>query len=308
VQIFSPSFGPGPLQACKNFIVDLPGPASDQPEKLIILTARYDKIGVGSDGFYDNAVSCAALVDLAGQFQNDLPPGTRVQIVFLDAEEQGLMGSRAFVKSLQIDKVTPDLIVNLDLMGGSGKEVYVGASNSSHAGWPFAEDRASARAPKRTQKNEAHFINLLRQEAQDFNIVQNSGTPYSDHLAAQFEGLQAIGISVVKPGEPQQTELYENAFTEFAAANVDWAVIDRIHNNTDEGAPEYKYASQRLQAANLRWIDAMSALQHASDNYGTGKRLHNDQDNEDLFHSGNANQFSRILKTVVDRFLAPAAV
>lgn len=84
----------------KNLVVDLSGPAAHQPGKHVIVTAHFDKIGDGSEGFYDNAVSCAALVDMAKHFKGNLPEGTRLQIVFMDAEEQGLLGSKAFVESL----------------------------------------------------------------------------------------------------------------------------------------------------------------------------------------------------------------
>lgn len=86
-------------------------------------------------------------------------------------------------------------------MGGAGKEVYGGASNSSHNAWFHSDDLEAAKVPRPSTAAEVDFLNLLKEDIHGFNVVQNEATPMSDHLSFQYKGFPAVGLSVVNTGE-----------------------------------------------------------------------------------------------------------
>ncbi len=87
----------------RNVIGRLPGRDPALRDEAVLYTAHWDHIGMreegqGEDGIYngavDNATGCAVLLEIARIFgQTDERPGRSVLIVFVGAEESGLLGS-----------------------------------------------------------------------------------------------------------------------------------------------------------------------------------------------------------------------
>src|SRR5687768_12913891 len=75
-----------------NLIADLGGRA-DAP--LLLIGAHYDKVAQGH-GATDNASGVSTVLELAAALKARPLANHRVQIVFWDLEEQGLLGSRAW--------------------------------------------------------------------------------------------------------------------------------------------------------------------------------------------------------------------
>ncbi|PYT04339.1 MAG: hypothetical protein DMF65_02290 [Acidobacteria bacterium] len=71
------------------------------PERLIVVTAHYDHLGIRGGQIYngadDNASGVAALLELAAHFSRERPDNSMI-FAALDAEEIGLVGARALVK------------------------------------------------------------------------------------------------------------------------------------------------------------------------------------------------------------------
>lgn len=98
-------------QAGQNLVADLGGP-KDAP--LLLIGAHYDQVDVGH-GATDNASGVAAVLELAAVLKAAPLAHHRVQVVFWDLEEKGLLGSRAWVATTGREK--PALYVNFDVFG-----------------------------------------------------------------------------------------------------------------------------------------------------------------------------------------------
>ena len=85
----------------RNVIAKLEGSDPALKDEYVVYTAHWDHFGKNADGIYhgaeDNALGCAALVEMARAFTK-LPAPPRRSILFLavTAEEQGLLGSQYY--------------------------------------------------------------------------------------------------------------------------------------------------------------------------------------------------------------------
>ena len=92
-------------------------------QQFIVVTTHYDHLGKkGSHVFYgadDNASGVAALLAIASKVSE---LGLAHSVIFLatDAEEQGLLGAKAFIQHLPVNKSAILLNINLDMLGEGG--------------------------------------------------------------------------------------------------------------------------------------------------------------------------------------------
>ncbi|MBX2864067.1 MAG: M20/M25/M40 family metallo-hydrolase [Leptolyngbyaceae cyanobacterium MAG.088] len=93
-----------------NLCLELPGQRSLAP---VIIGAHYDTVP-GTPGADDNATGLAVLLELARQF-SEQPPRRPVHLVAFDLEEYGLVGSRAYVSTLQGQSI--HLMLSLEMLG-----------------------------------------------------------------------------------------------------------------------------------------------------------------------------------------------
>ncbi|MCA5004308.1 M20/M25/M40 family metallo-hydrolase [Sphingobacterium bovistauri] len=93
----------------KNIIGFVEGIDPELKNEFIVLGAHYDHLGPKKDkstfypGADDNASGVATIIELARYFQQHKPKRSIVFIAF-DAEESGLLGSKHFVKQLDINE------------------------------------------------------------------------------------------------------------------------------------------------------------------------------------------------------------
>jgi len=97
-------------KAGENLIADVAGPA-DAP--LLLIGAHSDRVAVGH-GATDNASGSASVLALAERFQRQPLKHHRVAVAFWDLEEEGLLGSKAYVAD---GSTKPALYVNFDVFG-----------------------------------------------------------------------------------------------------------------------------------------------------------------------------------------------
>ena len=97
-----------------NLCLELPGRQALPP---VVVGAHYDTVP-GCPGADDNATGVAVLLELAQQFAC-LPPRRPVHLVAFDLEEYGLVGSRAYVKSLKGAPI--HLMMSLEMLGYCAK-------------------------------------------------------------------------------------------------------------------------------------------------------------------------------------------
>ena len=102
-----------------------------RPERVIVVTAHYDHIGVRRDGQVyngadDNASGTAALFAVADHFVKNPPPTTLV-IAALDGEEMGLRGARALLDSPALKRDSIVMNVNIDMIGRDPENILYAA-------------------------------------------------------------------------------------------------------------------------------------------------------------------------------------
>ena len=106
----------GPIKA-RNIIATLPG--STNPDEEVIIGGHLDSWDLAT-GALDNGIGSFAVLDIARTFiANELQPVRTTKFVFFMGEEQGLLGSRHFVKQAketgEIEKIK--FMMNLDMTG-----------------------------------------------------------------------------------------------------------------------------------------------------------------------------------------------
>jgi putative aminopeptidase FrvX len=106
----------------ENVVVAIPGTDASLRHRYILVAAHYDHLGWPTQGGRlrrgadDNASGTAALLELARRLNQDPAPAT-VLLAHFDAEELGLLGSRAFVEASPVPLDSVTLMVNLDMIG-----------------------------------------------------------------------------------------------------------------------------------------------------------------------------------------------
>lgn len=108
----------------KNIVAYIKG----QTDKVIVISAHYDHLGVKNGLIYngadDDASGIAAILSYAEYFSKNKPVHTLVFAAF-DAEEMGLMGSKKFVEKPPVAARDIILNINLDMIGQNDKnELY----------------------------------------------------------------------------------------------------------------------------------------------------------------------------------------
>ena len=122
---FSQRFGLSDSTTGTNLI----GVVKGRSNHMIVLSAHYDHLGVIDGRIYngadDNASGVSVLLFIANHFTRNMPHHTLVFIAF-DAEEDGLLGAKAFLENPTIDLAKLKLNINLDMVSRSDKnEIFV---------------------------------------------------------------------------------------------------------------------------------------------------------------------------------------
>lgn len=118
-----------------NVIGRIDGTMADA--RWLVVTAHYDHLGVRDGNVHpgadDNASGVAALLAAARHFVRH-PPQHTMLFVALDAEELGLRGARAFVRSIPDVASRVALNINLDMVSRSDRnQIY--AAGTYHYPW-----------------------------------------------------------------------------------------------------------------------------------------------------------------------------
>lgn len=108
-----------------NVLATVEGTA--HPEEIIVLTAHYDSLPLGP-GAWDNATGAAALMGLYRHFLAN-PPARTMRFIWCGAEEQGLLGSKAYIEQHESEIEQIKFCFNFDMCGtvlGSDKIFVTG--------------------------------------------------------------------------------------------------------------------------------------------------------------------------------------
>ncbi len=127
-----------------NVVGLLEGSDPKLKNEYLVIGAHLDHVGSQAGllfpGANDNASGSAAVIEIAKAFaSDDVKPKRSIIFVLFASEEQGLFGSKHFVKNLKIPKEKIAAMLNLDCIG-YGDSIQVGNGKSSPKLWKIAKD------------------------------------------------------------------------------------------------------------------------------------------------------------------------
>lgn len=168
-----------------NLVARCEGRRRDAP--AIVVSAHYDHLGVRNGRTYhgadDNASGVAMLLHVAERCQAT-PFEHPLLLAFFDAEEEGLQGARAFVRTPPVPADHLALNVNFDMVGRSAtREIYIAGPGR----WPRLQpllDAAVAKAP------------ITVRFGHDVGGGQDDWTTQSDHGVFHAAGIPFVYFGV----------------------------------------------------------------------------------------------------------------
>jgi Zn-dependent M28 family amino/carboxypeptidase len=157
------------------------------PQRYVAITAHYDHLGVRNGQIYngadDNASGVAAMLAVAARMNADKPEHSLL-FAALDAEETGLNGSRAMLKSPPVPLAAIIVNLNLDMVARDAKNVLF-ASGTFH--YPFL---------KAYLKDVARPPVVLRLGHDAPNTKEDDWTRDSDHFPFHEAGIPFVYFGV----------------------------------------------------------------------------------------------------------------
>ena len=182
------TFGRSPTRAA-NVVGRVAG--RDPSVPIVVVTAHYDHFGIRRSVLYpgadDNASGVAALLAAARHFVANAPRRTFV-FAALDAEEAGLHGARALVRSNLLPRGRVALNINIDMASRSDRnEIY--AAGTYHSPWqrPILAD---------VQMRSAVTIRFGHDRPAARAGGRDDWTPLSDHAAFHAAGIPFLYFGV----------------------------------------------------------------------------------------------------------------
>ncbi len=144
---------------------------TQMPEQSIVLTAHYDSVPIGT-GSWDNATGSAALMGIYNHFLQN-PPKRTMRFVWCGSEEQGLLGSHAYIAQ------KADLLESIQF-----------CFNFDMCGTILGPDMAFVTGPKELQT----FVELYCREVGRAMDIR-TGVHSSDSAPFADKGIPSIGLS-----------------------------------------------------------------------------------------------------------------
>jgi len=248
-------FTSGPVESA-NVLGEIPG--REHPEQIVVLGAHLDSWDL-SEGTTDNGFGVAAVLAAADAIvKSGVRPRRTIRFVLFTGEEQGLLGSLAYVKQHAAEMQNHLAAIILDNGQGPIKEFQLGGrSDLVESFQPFADSLENIRDIKVSDKIEietdtASFILAglpginLDQDSPEYKYTHHSAADAleaakPDILAqdAAVMGLTAYWIAdrqdrLDKPWPPEETAraLRENGFYDMLQALGLWTF-----GNLGEAAP-----------------------------------------------------------------------
>jgi hypothetical protein len=112
----------GPYRAA-NVVAEIPG--TEKPNEIVVLGAHLDSWDLGT-GANDNGVNAASVIDVARAFEQlGLRPRRTVRFVLFTGEEQGMLGSEAYVRQHKTELDNHVAFVTFDIGSGHTSGFYL---------------------------------------------------------------------------------------------------------------------------------------------------------------------------------------
>jgi Peptidase family M28 len=158
--------GAVPAAHVENIVVRLPGTSSTRP---LLLAAHYDSAPY-SPGAADDGAGVAVLLETLRALRREAPLRNDLIVLLTDAEEQGLVGARAFVEQHPRGR-DAGVAVNLEARGHRGPSLLF---ETSPGNGRLVEAFAAA-APRPAGSSLAYEIYRLLPNDTDFTVLREAG-------------------------------------------------------------------------------------------------------------------------------------
>lgn len=198
-----------------NLVAMVPGTGTG--DRVLVLTAHYDHVGMrtqeaGGDSIYngadDNASGTAALLAMA-EWVRDHPLEHAVLFAWLDGEEGGLRGARAFVAEPPVAAARIAVNLNLDMVAHAARDLYVAGTHH----YPFLLPVVKSVTPRPP-------VRLI--PGHDSGGGTDDWTSQSDHAAFHAAGIPFLYFGVEDhPDYHRPTDHVENVTPAFYTAAVE---------------------------------------------------------------------------------------
>lgn len=201
--IEAPAAGVAPDRRGANVVGVIRG--TRHPDRYLVLSAHYDHVGVQNrevfNGADDNASGTAALFAIAA-FLRTHPLDSSVLVAAFDGEEEGLVGSRAFVAHPPVDARAILIDLNADMIGRDPNDTLFVVGTARQPALTPVVDALAARAP----------VHL--RPGHERTGTGEDWTQDSDHYAFMERGIPALYFGVEdydhmhKPSDDYETMTY----------------------------------------------------------------------------------------------------
>ena len=126
-----------PSHDCHNVVAAIKG--AKHPDKYITFIAHFDHLGLMGDGVVfpganDNASGVAMLLSLA-RYYSKHQPDCSLQFIFLDAEENNLLGAFYYAENPRVPLDDIGFLFNFDMIGDDGDKLVCQVSEEGEAGF-----------------------------------------------------------------------------------------------------------------------------------------------------------------------------
>jgi len=199
--------GPGERLPGVNILAEIEG--TGDSDHVMVLTAHFDHEGMRDgqiwNGADDNASGVAALLAVAEDFVAN-PPEHDLIFAFVDAEERGLQGARAFVANPPVPEANIVFNLNLDMVAMSDDRI-LWAVGTYH--YPFLKPMVERVAERANVNLPMGYDEPGGPPGSDWTMLTDSG-------AFHAAGIPFIYLGVdFHPHYHQPSDTYENMTLEF---------------------------------------------------------------------------------------------
>lgn len=151
-------------------------------DPYVIIMAHYDHIGPGFPGSNDNGSGVFGLLSIAERLSMhslSYPPKHSIIFVLTDGEELGLHGSAVLFQTLNASPHQPDIIINIDTIGGYPSDSPIIIANNGNYASYFAH-------AGRTKKINISLVDIIPNRSDITHFLNNSTCVEFGYLLGEY--------------------------------------------------------------------------------------------------------------------------
>jgi len=203
----------------KNIIAFIEG--KTKKDEYIILSAHYDHLKSKNNIFYpganDNASGVSLLIELA-KYYSIKPQERSIIFAFFSAEEEGKIGSKYFLNSLEKEKITKiNANINFDTIGKLGNNKILIINSSSSQKWKYILRGAG-------------FITQMDYDIVNQNLDASDDTSFIEKGIPAIQFLSGIDLNYHKPSDTYE-KIDISGIAKIGEFTIE--IIDYLSGNTD---------------------------------------------------------------------------